>query len=65
MATKISLPKKLYDELVRHERAMGDMISEFDKAEACDIDCTAMRDYVKQQLDAIASLKQNYGPRAS
>lgn len=62
MVATIKLSKAAYEKLLQSERNFHDLLQEFDKFEACGVDCALMRDGVAQQLQQISNIKQHFSP---
>lgn len=59
---KYTLPKPNYDELVKAERDLHDILPEFDKLEECGVDCQEMRNVREEALKRSAAIKKHYAP---
>lgn len=64
MASKIRMSKERYDELVKAERMLNDLLPVYDKLEECGVDCTGFRQINAERLPQIAAMKKNFGPNA-
>lgn len=62
MAATITIPKKLYSELLAAERTFADYLPVLDRMERCDIGCQELRGMIQEQLEGIRRLKENFGP---
>lgn len=60
---EIKLSKERYAELLRAERALLDLLPEYDKAESCGIDCSPLKALHDEYMERIQSIKDNYGPK--
>lgn len=60
--SKIKLSTESYAGLLTAERALTDMLPEFDKAEECGIDCQIFRQATADYLERIGKMKLHYAP---
>ena len=58
----IRLTKDDHAELLEAERKLLEMLPEYDKAEACGIDCQNMRHDNTAALNQIRAIKTHYAP---
>ena len=58
---KYSLPPDKLEELRTAQRALNEVLPEFDKAEECGVQCQEMRTLRDQAADRISKLLKNYG----
>lgn len=63
MSSKIELPPERYNELLKAERALTDLATEFDAAEECGIECQELRTIQAEYLNRISAIKKNYAPK--
>ena len=59
---KIKLTKERYQQLLKAERELLDLLPEYDKLEECGVDCTSLRQVNADRLPQIAALKKHYAP---
>lgn len=62
MLPKIQLSTERIAALSEAERLLGEVDKEYDKAEACGIDCQQLREIRMQYGRQIETLKANYAP---
>lgn len=58
----IKLTEQEYADLLTNERNLSAILTEFDKAEQCGLECSQLRAIAQQQLDLAQRLKKHYSP---
>jgi len=59
---KPTISKAQYEQLLRDERALTDMLPTLDSLEDCGEDCTSARAFIQQARDRITAIKRNFAP---
>jgi hypothetical protein len=60
----IRLDAQRYQELLKAERDLLDLIPTYDRLEECGQDCSGLREVNAATVEKIAKIKQHFPPRA-
>lgn len=61
----IRLDRQRYDELIKTERDLLELLPVMDKLEECGEDCSSIKEVVRQYVERIGKVKQHFGAKPS